>query len=444
MTKAPPPPPLADSAEDAVRRALGALLVDNDVAAAHALERGPLDVTRRGRRERLGVALPDEVFTALRALGAGQRALELHVDGHRVRALPTAGDKVLLYLEKRPTLDARLSALVEEGVVPPDAAVAVLATARAGHGLVVVGSAGVGARRLACAVAREVAESAPVFSLDDGLAADWLLPAPISSEDANEDVRARARRCVAAGAEVLFSLGLSLEDARALAGAELAVSVIAVVAAPNAPAYYAALNRGPEGGALNPDALATQLCVVGRAPFGRPVLVEQHAPESAAPLAAAPVVEEGFGARPGRVVEASEIVPVTMPAPSAPSPPRGIATPIADGDLPPLPPLGAPPPAAWASSSLDDDPGWELGEARGAAASAFAGVMAEVKTRPSFTPRPPPVHPQTRALRGDPFGGLTLEPPIAESYGHDDGDGDGDGDGGSGPKVAKPEDEDER
>ena len=33
---------------------------DVDVAAAHALERGPLDVTRRGRRERLGVAAGGE------------------------------------------------------------------------------------------------------------------------------------------------------------------------------------------------------------------------------------------------------------------------------------------------------------------------------------------------------------------------------------------------
>jgi hypothetical protein len=43
---------------------------------------------------------------------------------------------------------------------------------------------------------------------------------------------------------------------------------------------------------------------------------------------------------------------------------------------------------------------------------SFDAALAAQKQRPSFTPRPPRPHPQAGALRGgDPFGGLTFEPP---------------------------------
>jgi len=85
------------------------------------------------------------------------------------------------------------------------------------------------------------------------------------------------------------------------------------------------------------------------------------------------------------------------------------------------------PPAEWASEDIDDDPGWELGPV-GASTSAtssppqpgtFDAALQAAAKRPTFSPKAPPVHPQTAALRGT--GGLTFEPPGGR--GDDDGGG---------------------
>lgn len=411
MSREPSSEPLEEAARDVLRGALGALLVDADVASVHASERGAVEVTRRGRRERLSVALPSEVFDALASLGARERGVTLSVDGHRLLAQPAAADRLVLYLEKRPPADARLSELVEEGVLPEDAAESVVAVARAGHGLVVVGTPRAATRRFAIAVARELAESAPVVALDPGLEADWLLPAPLVEGGVVERALAAER----IGAEVLLAPSLSLDEAVALASARLSTSAVVMVRAPSAPALTAAFRASSSVGAPLADALASQLCVLGRAPGGRPVLVEQHVPEGA-PLAgpvasaSAPAIAPAPLASPS-----SSAPPPALAAPSLgppPSPPSARAPLVIDPrELPPLPPLGSGPPAGWASSSPDDDPGWELGGGGRTEPSAFDDVLARVGARPTFTPRPPPVHPQTRALRQDPLGGLTLEPP---------------------------------
>jgi hypothetical protein len=82
--------------------------------------------------------------------------------------------------------------------------------------------------------------------------------------------------------------------------------------------------------------------------------------------------------------------------------------------LEPLPPLGMGPPAGWANAG--NDPGWELdnvpeGEPIPPTPSIFDETMSRQRERPAFQPRPPQPHPQARSLRGDPFGGLTFEPP---------------------------------
>jgi hypothetical protein len=124
---------------------------------------------------------------------------------------------------------------------------------------------------------------------------------------------------------------------------------------------------------------------------------------------------------------------------------------VLEPELPPLPPLPSGPPAGWAASEPDEDPGWELGRPppaggdapradddaavgsvdpsadTGETRSGFDDVMKQMKDRPTFKPRPPAEHPQARALRGDPLGGLTLEPPPGGALDVTDDDGTGEG-----------------
>jgi hypothetical protein len=384
-------PALYDTARDEARRALGALLVDGDVSSARAVEGGALDVSRRSRREVLeGTALP-ALFLALRALGAGEGRVEVEVDGHRLLAGPHAGGLVVAALEKAPPLDVRLEALVEEGLLPSDAAEVVLGLARAGHGLLVVGPAGAARRRLAAAVARALGDDAAVMALDPAAVAPWLLPAPLE-----DDVTTRALAGAAAGAELLFSSSLTLDDVRHLAAASLPLPCVAAVEVASATALYAALRDGEL------DALASQVCVVGRGRTGRPALLEQHAPPLAA-LTAPPPPAALFA--PAPLVERS-----------------ASRRPMDPSELPPLSPLGAGPPAGWGEVE-DEGPGWELDDDGGGPApaepTAFDSILDEVKRRPRFSPKQPAPHPQAQRLKSDPFGGLTLEPPPGE-YGEDE------------------------
>jgi hypothetical protein len=420
--------------QEEVLAAFGALLEDRDVGGAHALEGGALEVQRRGRRERLEAGVDDALWQALRDAGAADGPIAIEVGQHRVRAAPVSGAKILLHLEKAPAAHVRLIDLVDEGLVPEAGAQEVLRVAQAGNGLLVVGAARSAARRLVIAIARELAEHAPVMSLDD-LHADWLLPTP----QLPGGVAARARAAVDLGAEALLASRLSLPDAIMLAREQLPVPIVGAVDAAGYAALHAAFAKAE--GSPSVDSVASQVCVVGRVSSGRAALLEQHAPDVGGPPAAVGALTAGAGPLPGaqpapqpslgepRAREPDAVVtPAALPPASILSPSAPLTQPT---ELPPLPPLGDGPPAHWASQSESEDPGWELGDAAGGDGvvayegahgeeqqlSGFAGVLNKVKDRPTFKPRPPAAHPQTRQLQeemlpeSDPLGGLTLEPP---------------------------------
>jgi hypothetical protein len=351
------------------------------------------------------------------------------VDGHSLTAAPVGDEKIFLHLSMAPRGDVRLGDLVDEGLLPEVGAELVLGVAQAGNGLLVIGTARSAARRLAIAVARELADNAALMSIG-GVNAEWLLPAP----DVPGGVAARARTAVGLGAETLLAPPLSLNEVIMLAREQLPVPVIAAVDVASVAALNAAFATAD--GAVSVDSVASQVCVVGRSPVGRAVLLEQHAPavDTVSPSPSRSTSTSSSSRAP--VVERAREPDLVSPAPRA-LPPAGStsrasrAPPV---ELPPVPPLTDGPPADWASSEASEDPGWELGDAAdgdGVVAydgrhdddapaepkSAFDNVLSGMKERPTFKPRPPDAHPQTRQLKeemlpeGDPFGGLTFEPP---------------------------------
>lgn len=408
-----------------LRAALGALLLDDDVGAIHLREGGEVSVTRRGRQERLPLTLPEGFFTSLRQCLGASVELHLEVDGHPGTVVLGAAGAVLCALVKRPPREVSLDALVEETLLSAAEAARLVIDVLAGRSLLITGPARDAARRLTLAVGRALAEHALVMSLDEDLALPWALPAPLPAAT----LPGRASAAARLGAEALLSTSMSLEHVELLAAAALPCVVVARVDISNP----AALLGAPKGGGLDVQRrLAAHVVQVGRAPSGRPRVLAftTETPSASAPTPAAGDEGNSPPARP----PVSAATPVTTWSTPAPPPapfggpalgiPRaglGRAAVVDVDELPPLAPLPVAPPSTWASTAHDDGPGWELGEPDTAPAASstgdaagttpFGAVLSEVRARPSFVPRPPAPHPQTRALRGDPFGGLSLEPP---------------------------------
>ncbi|MFZ9890036.1 MAG: hypothetical protein ACO3JL_21270, partial [Myxococcota bacterium] len=379
-------------------------------------------VSRRGRRERLPLSLNESLFSALRQwLGASVEE-SFPLDGHRGTVLLTTEGGVLFALVKRPVHDVLLAALVEETLLSADEAHQLVAAILTGHSVFITGPAREAARRLSIALARALSEHAVVMNLDDNLFVPWALPAPLPGATSLERAHAAAR----IGVETVLSTSMSPEEALLFHDAALASVVIARV---DVATPAALMNASSESEFAARSSFAAQVVQVGRGPSGRPrAHVVKAAPAATSWPALAPTLD------PASPLPAQAAAAVTTRSPSPGSlqtvgvPAFGQLraglgrTPVVDVDeLPPLAPLPAAPPSAWASTDHDDGPGWELGDPDAtpsdrtegglATTSTFGTVLSEVRARPNFVPRPPAPHPQTRALRTDPFGGLSLEPP---------------------------------
>ncbi|MCC7071282.1 MAG: hypothetical protein IT383_08165 [Deltaproteobacteria bacterium] len=379
--------------DDAVEAALGALLRDRDVGELQCLEGGFLQVLRRGRRERLDAVLEGPLFGLVRDHGAERQLIALRLrGGHQLWAGPCVDGRCALRVLKAPQLDVELDALADEGMLPPGLSTE-LAAAAAQGGVLVLGASRAGRQRLACAVARTAQRALAFAAVGERTAP--LFPCP-----AGADVAAQAHAADALGFDALFALELTPAACAQLMQAGAALPLVASVRAPSTEAMSHALAGAPL------DALAALVCVVGVGPDGRPRLMEMHG-----------------AADPGGPADASG-APAAAPrlalgrAPSAP--PSGASAP--GDELPPL----AVPPSTWASDEPDDDPGWELAglpaDAAAPAPGSFDAALARQSARPPFAPRAPRPHPQAAALAGNPFGGLTFEPPPAPPGGeHSDG-----------------------
>jgi hypothetical protein len=233
------------------------------------------------------------------------------------------------------------------------------------------------------------------------------------------------------------ALSLSVDELLALARLRLSVPLIASVQAPNATFVEALLAHA----GLPVAFVAGQTAVVGTGPDGRPQLVELRGPPTALSGASAPSAEPA-PAPPPFAREPIVETPRFEPAPRA-RPPRPVSGAFLAASMgapsssalsshgdDPLPELPEAPPSSWSSADIDDDPGWELSALAPVARAgppvpgSFDAALQRTREQAQQTaqlqaqmPRvQPPPHPQARALRGaggggDPFGGLTFEPP---------------------------------
>lgn len=397
----------------AVAAALGALVADKDTSQVDVVEGGLPEVVRRGRRERLSALVEGPLFEILRDAGAAAGPIELALPGGvGLVAGPLVDGRVAVSVRRAPPTDASLAHLVEEGVIPPGVDGELVASVFLGQGLVVLGPAQAARTRLAVAVARAATARLRVCALGPCVPAQ-ALPAPIGA--GGDDVIARAKAACALGADVLFALHLSPAELAGLLRLPLPVPLIATVASSS----MEGLTLGLDG---LPRALLGLAAVIAFDPEGRPRLVELHGETSGtpSPSPASPTVND----TPAPALLAS-MSSSSLPSSSLPSRRQSPVVTVDDGPVV-LEAL----PADWASQDIDDDPGWELGpvdastsassssspsssssssSSSAATAGSFDAALQAAAKRPTFSPRPPPVHPQTAALRGT--GGLTFEPP---------------------------------
>ncbi len=423
----------------AVDAAVGALLLDHDVTEILALEGGFLEVLRRGRRERLDVVLEGPLFALLREAGAEHALVRLKLrGGQQLVSGPLVDGRTALRIEKGAPLDATLDALAQEGMLPAGVGAELVAAVLEGAGLLVLGPSRTARQRCVAAVVRALQGSVAWLGCTDALAP--LVPVPLERDAAVVD---KARAAVSLGADAVCGLELHAADVADVARASLGLPLVCSVQASSMEALAAALGM-PVGAAAGTSA------VIGLGPDGRPRLVELHGPAraadhddeaptpGAAATAAPPLGATVAPAVSAVVTAAGRGIPGAFSGAPAPAEVSGLRQRPPGGDVvdEPLPPLGELP-HGWASDAPDDDPGWELGDTGAPPpAGSFDAALQSTKSRPSFAPRPPPAHPQARALRADaageragavadPFGGLTFEPPPG---GPADGDELGEGD----------------
>jgi hypothetical protein len=389
----------------AAANAFGALLHDKDIATIDVVEGGLLEVSRRGRRERLQVLVEGPLFALLheQLLGAAHAGpWRRRLPGGVVLTASLLVDGRTAVSVRRPApTDVSLRHLVEEGVVPDGVDAELTAAVWQGQGVVVLGPARAAAQRLAVAVARSVGTQLRIVALGaDVPAGAWPAPAVV-------DVVDRARTAAALGADVLFALDVPAADAVRLVDAALPVPMVLSLSVTAVELVHAALKGTPL------RALAGVAAVVAWDGEGRARLVELHGePLGGAEAAPTPLLAPSSSSS-----LTVPVAPTTSSRPPLPSPQAFVPSPSPSPSPSPLPSFGVDdaPPAEWASEDIDDDPGWELGSlVEGARTSSppagsFDAALKAVATRPTFSPRAPAAHPQMASLRGT--GGLDLEPP---------------------------------
>ncbi len=389
---------------EAFASALGLLLDDKDVASVDVVEGGLPEVVRRGRRERLHVLVEGPLFQVLRERGVTEQPLSTRLTGPGggavVVAAPLRDGRIAVSVRRPEPTDALLSLIVEEGVIPAGVDDELVAAVWQGTGVIVLGPARAARHRVAIAIARAVGTQLRIVALgDDVPAGGW--PAPHVG-----DIVERAQIACALGADVLFALDVSAAEAVRLQHAALPVPLVLGVAVSSMENLLAALN----GTSLR--ALCGLAAVIAWDGEGRPRLVELHG-DSASPDTAPALQVQSVAA------SLTPTTPVPFSAPTSST--TSMRAPISS--VPSLASLRLDdgPPAHWASADIDDDPGWELGPLGDTvpatlsaatvrpAPGSFDAALKAAAAKPTFSPRPPPMHPQTSALRGT--GGLTLEPP---------------------------------
>jgi hypothetical protein len=454
---------VSPSVGTALEEALEVLLDDVDVSDILLLEVGPVGVVRRGRQESLTIDVDRSLFKTLKeALGEKMRLGFRLEDGHLVHVLSSTGGTqgLGLTVQKRLKSLPALDTLVEEELLSEAFAETLKMGIRAGEGVLVLGH-GRGTRvRLAGALARYAGTFFRTAQVDDGPRWEGMRELPFSGDTATAERIDAAR---AMGVEVFYDPEMHRTGLDRHYATASGIIVIGAVDAPNLGALFSGLDgQGGDLQALSslPDsiaALAGLVVQVGFTPAGFPTVVA-HAPQVVGPDIAprAPRVDAApLAAAPAFAFSASPPPPATLPGPTpaqsavaqyaAPPPP----TPDVAAGPPPLAP-----PSGWSAGPEDLGPGWELGDVPtdlendipipegiealaaagegfgpqddppqgGARGGAFEEVLEKNRTasRPSFMPHPPPVHPQMRDLQADPFGGLTLEPPVVTSPQPDD------------------------
>lgn len=402
---------MTDSSElsRAIEDALAGLWHDRDVERIWVDRQGGVRLRRRGKREDLAVRWPEELWQALdrsqpdeprgdastltRVLDFAPHRAVLGLDGGRVTRF---------FLEKAPSLPGSIHELEEQDLCSQGLVAELVGALLAGESVLLLGVATFLVDRMVWSTADAASTHCEVVACTPPPPA-WRLPAGA----AGGDLWARGRAALTLGAEVLVATGLAADDL-AQWMSEVPAAATLVGARVSSPAML------EEGGALAPlRHRFGRICVCAYDAAGRPRVVALAADRVAHP-APVPDLRPQAGA--------SAPLAATPQGRPPPSTPRAEAPAPAWDALPPLEALPPGPPPAWTSHAPDDDPGWELAEvgrtgdvgsddAEALGVGAFAQVLADVARRPSFTPKPPPPHPQARRLRADPFGGLTLEPP---------------------------------
>jgi hypothetical protein len=380
-------------------------------------------------------------------------------EGHVVQVLAAAGGSqgMGVFIQKRPRNLPTLKSLVESDLISADMATRLAQRIRAGEGVLVVGNPRGIRIRLAGALARLAAETFRTVQVDDGPLWEKLRPLPLKSDSAMAE---RVEAALAVGMEVFFDPSLSRTTLERTYHSAPGITLIGAVDAPNEHALFAQLGGSQKSAGESipwPQALlglATAVVQVGFDPSGFPTVAalrtidDRGDPQGAVFSPGNPPVGVQGVQRPAPPPPAAASALPTSSLRVAPQPTAASAVDVyaAAQEVAAGPPPLAPP-SGWSPGKDDLGPGWELGDVptdlendvpipegiealaqdddddvdpegdedvlNGVEPTAFDGALerARQNAKPSFMPHPPPVHPQTRHLQADPFGGLTLEPP---------------------------------
>jgi hypothetical protein len=392
----------------ALASSLGALLADDDAFALQVVAGARVAVTRRGRRELLELDT-DELEVALLEAGLDDGPLSFTLDGGATLAAARLADgRWALSITRRGLRPSSVAAMIESGLLPASEASRLMEAVLAGRSVLVGGPCRWGAQALVAALAEQAGQAMSGMVLADaGLGA--LPPAPPGS------TIERTRLAASLGAAFILVDGLSRDEIEALDDEDVIVIGTTRIS-------LAALEAHD----------GRELVVIGFAPDGAPELKAASPSASllAPPTAAVPVM-------PAPAASARRVVAALTPAPAALRQPPAAVLEDGGDELPPLKPLPPGPPTEWAVPD-DEGPGWELDDdglppafdgfpgelgaddEDGGGGAAFESILkgnGEGNARPTFTPRPPVEHPQTRQLKTDPLGGMTLEPPGSNPRG---------------------------
>ena len=445
--------------------ALQVFLEDRDVSEIRAHSSGELRLLRRGRWERLQAALEPDIFNALEVFNQSQIdhaptpkspsseafRTSIVIDLPRAELLwSNITNGAEIWCQKHPPYDVTIEEFVDSGLVSAADAEEIVSHAAQGGGCLVLGPARHYVDRWVIAMAQALGAHRWMTCAKPNVEVPWA-----DSIDLHEaDWISACQTHLLRGVEGFFTWGLAPQPFLRLCQSRLGALGIYGIRIASLEQLLELL----EANEASCASVATQVCAMGYDGDGAMRLVHHRfgTPLSAQGKNPFPYValvdDDGYGHRsPGLAVGTEPVTREDAALRTTPSrarvPPDVVLDDPFEG-LPPLEPLPPGPPNAWASTSPNDDPGWELGNGNlhgepsdtngargersaslpavqdgteGGASSGFADMMNQVRARPTFQPRPPAPHPLARKLQTDPFGGLTLEPPVGDGRASEDG-----------------------